>query len=249
MNINTIKNTNSQNHNHHMALILPVYNEADAIYLNYLDIKTILDENSISIDIVFIDDGSNDGTRIIIQEIKKENPHVKSLHFDKNYGKEVALYAALENFKYEKYIIADSDLQHPPIYIPRMIKEMDNSDYNMLIGIKEFRGIENNLYRFLANLFYSLLKITSGIDFKNSSDFMILDKKSADKIISKKYKNFFFRGCVNKIDVRKSYFKFDVKKRKYGKSSFSLTKLVKLSLIAIFSNIIADDEYKMYNCH
>lgn len=242
---NKLENIDKSN----IALVIPVYNEGNAISLHFMEIKRILKENAICCDIIFVDDGSSDNTYDELKKIQKIYPKSNIIKFTKNFGKEVALYAALSYHNYQLYVILDSDLQHPPKYIPQMLEQFSKQDLNILIGIKNNRGIENKLYRFLANSFYYILKVVSGVDFKNSSDFMVIDNLAAKKITSKKYKNFFFRGVINNLNVKKSTFLFNVEKRQHGASSFSINKLIKLSMIALFCNRLTDDDFTMFKTY
>ncbi|WP_026894981.1 glycosyltransferase family 2 protein [Clostridiisalibacter paucivorans] len=219
-----------------LAIVLPVYNEEQCIYDNFYKLKEILAKDKIKCKYVFVDDGSVDKSWKIINEIASQEETVYGIKFSRNFGKELAIVAGLEIIQSDRYLIMDADLQHPPTEIKNMLKMMDETGVNIIDGIKVSRGRESILYRFLANSFYRLLRQLTGLNLKNSSDFKLIDKSVAQNIKKFKEKSIFFRGVVDWVGFTRKEYYFRVNDRIDGKSSFSISKLIKFALSSILSH-------------
>jgi len=104
---------------------------------NFLEIKRILDGDEIFCDYHFVDDGSKDHTWQVIESLSKEFEQVSGIKFARNFGKEIALRAGIETVDADLYLTMDSDLQHPPRYVKEMLKLMEDSDADIIDGVKD----------------------------------------------------------------------------------------------------------------
>jgi glycosyltransferase involved in cell wall biosynthesis len=223
------------NINKNLAIIIPVYNEGRAIRQNFTEIYRIIKQDGISCKYLFIDDGSTDNTWNELVAITSEFEGTTAIRFSRNFGKEMALCAGLDSIDADRYIIMDSDLQHPPHLVKDMLELMDREQANIVQGIKANRGKESLVYKIAAKCFYKLLKITTGMDLNNSSDFKILDRKVADSIRCFNERNVFFRGLVGWVGFKTVPYYFEVDMRVNGASGFSFMKLMRLALNAVLS--------------
>ena len=98
-----------------LSVIIPAYNEQDMIATTFETVKDILNKNTIPFEILFVDDGSSDATYSKIAELSVSNPEIRGISFSKNFGKESAIFAGLENAAGACCVIMDCDLQHPPV--------------------------------------------------------------------------------------------------------------------------------------
>ncbi|GMQ55991.1 glycosyltransferase family 2 protein [Vallitalea sediminicola] len=219
-----------------LAVIIPVYNEAQAICKNFAVIYDTFLEDNISCQYMIIDDGSSDTTWLEISKLEKEYSNVSAIRFARNFGKEMAICAGLDNIDASRYLIMDSDLQHPPKCVKDMLLLMDRSQVNIVDGVKQQRGKENFIYRFTAKRFYDILKKTTGLDLDNSSDFKLIDRSVVDTIRQFKESNLFFRGLIDWVGFERTNYFFTVEERLEGETSFSLYKLMKLAFNAILSH-------------
>ena len=185
-------------------------------------------------EVVLVDDGSKDSTWQEIAELFNENPRVVGVRFSRNFGKEAAVMAGISTAKGDAVIVMDSDLQHPPEYIPGMIEKWQEG-YKIVEAVKKSRGKESFLYKISTGLFYKTLKKMSGLDMANSSDYKLLDRTVVDKIKEFKEGQLFFRGLVDWVGYERYVLKIDVRERKIGKSKFKFKSLFKLALNAITS--------------
>ena len=219
-----------------IAIIIPVYNEENALFKNFTIIDKSLKKDDIIVDYILIDDGSSDGTWQIIKKIKSDFPNVNGIRLSRNFGKEAAIVAGIQNTSAEYYVVMDSDLQHPSHHIKPMLNTLIERDANIIEGVKTNRGKESISYKILAKTFYKLLYRLSKMDLDGSSDFKIFDNYVADTIRRFNERNIFFRGIVDYVGFNRIEYPFVVEKRIAGESSFNSLKLFKLALNAIISH-------------
>lgn len=218
-----------------LAVIIPVYNEGTAIQKNFREIHQILTEDGITCCYLFVDDGSTDDTWQALCNLAEEFPSVSALGFARNFGKEIALSAGIDSIDADRYLMMDSDLQHPPRYIKEMLKLMETHQANIIEGVKVSRGKESLKYKLVAKSFYKLMKLITGLEMDNSSDFKLMDRQVVDSLRSFHERNLFFRGLVGWVGFKSVPFPFEVDTRRDGSSHFSTRKLMLLAMNAILS--------------
>lgn len=214
-----------------ISLVIPVLNEEKGIKQN---INTIINYLNEEYEIVIVDDGSKDGTWSKIKELSEENKNIIGVRFSRNFGKESALMAGLAHTSGDAVITMDSDLQHPPEYIPNLIEKWKEG-YKVVEARKERRTKESIFYKMSAGIFYNTLKKLSGLDMANSSDYKLLDRCVVDKILEFKEGQLFFRGIVDWVGFDKCTIEVEFKEREIGKSKFRFKSLFRLALNAITS--------------
>jgi dolichol-phosphate mannosyltransferase len=215
-----------------ISVVIPIYNEAKRLYSNIYEI--INNISNFDYELLLIDDGSKDESWNIIKNLSNDNKRVKAVRFSRNFGKEAAIFAGLNNAKGDAVIIMDSDLQHPPKYIFEMVKKWEEG-YKIVECKKIKRGKENFLNRFCAGFFYSILNYLSGYDLANACDYKLLDKKVVNDLTTLKEGQTFFRGLVEWVGYEKFELYIDVPGRVGDKSKYCLFSLTKLGLTAITS--------------
>ena len=176
-----------------LSIIIPSYNEGLLIDNTANVVVDIMTEHKIPYEILFVDDGSKDDTWNRIQEASKKHEHVRGVHFSRNFGKESAITAGLTYAKGDCCVVMDCDLQHPPIKIVEMYK-LWQGGYEVVEAVKEDRGEESGIHRFMANTFYKIISKLTNIDMMNASDFKLLDRKVMLVLLNMKEKNSFFRA-------------------------------------------------------
>lgn len=214
-----------------LSVIIPAFNEEKCIKEAYTTINTLLKENNIEGEFIFIDDGSTDRSYEIIKELSEEEDNITGLHFSRNFGKEAAISAGLGTASGDCAVVIDCDLQHPPEKIIEMYRLWEQG-YEIIEGLKRSRGDENKLHGIGAKLFYSLISKMAGFDMYNSSDFKLLDRKVID-VLNKMPERGFFRAVSYWVGYKKITVEFDVAERICGESKWSSRQLIKYA----FSNI------------
>ena len=220
-----------------LSIILPSYNEEKMIPIAARRLGEILSPENIDYELLFVDDGSRDSTWQQIQAVSAQDRHVVGVHFSRNFGKEAAMFAGLEEAKGDCCVVIDCDLQHPPEKIVEMYRLWEQG-YEVVEGIKEDRGEESGLHRFAANSFYSLISRATGLDMASSSDFKLLDRKVVDTLNQLPERNVFFRALSFWVGFKKTEVSYCVQERTEGESKWSTKSLIKYAItnIASFSS-------------
>ena len=217
-----------------LSVIIPAYNEEKMIQKTADTVDGILGKEAIPYEIVFINDGSRDGTWEQIEAAAERNPQVKGIHFSRNFGKESAIFAGLANASGDCCAVMDCDLQHPPEVLVSMYRLWEQG-YEVVEGVKRSRGKESRLHKACAGLFYRMMSKAVQIDMSRASDFQLLDRKAVDALLAMPEKNAFFRALSSWIGYRSTSVEFDVQERTEGESKWSTWSLVKYAV----TNVVA----------
>lgn len=212
-----------------LSVILPSYNEEKMIATAAGTVTRILDEAGIAHELLFIDDGSRDKTWEEILRAAESNPHVVGVHFSRNFGKEAAMFAGLEQAKGDCCVVIDCDLQHPPEKIVEMYRLWEQG-YEVVEGIKEDRGEETGMHKLAANSFYAIISRLTGLDMASSSDFKLLDRKVVDTLNQMPERNVFFRALSFWVGFRKAEVRYRVRERTAGESKWSTRSLIRYAI-------------------
>lgn len=216
-----------------LSVIIPAYNEEKCIERVYNTIHSLLIENNIDSEFIFVDDGSKDQTYEMITKLSMEKENIVGLHFSRNFGKESAISAGLAEINGDCAVVIDCDLQHPPEKIVQMYRLWEQG-YEIVEGIKKERGQEKKIHSIGAKMFYSVISRMAGFDMANSSDFKLLDRKVVD-VLNKMPERGFFRAISYWVGYNKATVEYDVGERVDGESKWSTRGLVKYALSNISS--------------
>lgn len=224
-----------------LAIVIPVFNEGN-ILVQALD--TIVGElrnieDLKNFEIIVVDDGSRDNTwELLTEKLCLEYAEIHAIKLSRNFGKESALCAGLENTDAQATVIMDADMQHPPSLIKEMLKIWRNGSVDVVEAVKRSRGDEPAISRMTANGFYAVFNWLSGVDLKNASDFKLLDKRIVAAWRELPEKNLFFRGMSAWLGFNRKEIEFDVAPRLNSESKWQTAGLFRLALnsIAAFSS-------------
>lgn len=217
-----------------LSIIIPSFNEQDMIHTTFHTVRDIMHNAGIPFEIIFVDDGSTDLTYRNIYQLSREHSEVKGLSFSRNFGKESAIFAGLNEARGGCCVIMDCDLQHPPQTIVDMYHLWEEG-YEVVEGIKSSRGRENPMHTLCANSFYSIISKLTGIDMANASDFKLLDRHAVDSLLEMPERAPFFRALSSWIGFRTTSVPFEVQERTVGTSKWSLWSLIKYAIRNITS--------------
>ena len=215
-----------------LSVILPAYNEEKMISVAAETLAGILDKAVIPFELLFVNDGSRDGTWKEICAARERDSRVCGICFSRNFGKEAAMFAGLEKSRGDCCVVLDCDLQHPPEKIVEMYRLWEQG-YEVVEGIKEDRGQETGFRRFAANSFYGIISKATGIDMASSSDFKLLDRKVVDTLNAMPERNVFFRALSFWVGFKKAEVTYDVRERTAGESKWSTRSLVKYAITIV----------------
>lgn len=212
-----------------LSVVLPAYNEEQNIANTTRVISALLEEHEIPYELIFVSDGSKDGTYGEIEKAAVTNPYVKGAQFSRNFGKEAAIFAGLELACGDAVVVMDCDLQHPPEMLPEMWKMWKNGA-EVVEGIKSRRGKESIFYRMSAGLFYKIMSKLIKMDMNASSDFKLLDRKVVNVLLELPERNTFFRALTFWAGFRTEKLEYEVQERQFGQSKWSFFSLMKYAI-------------------
>lgn len=217
-----------------LSIIIPAFNEEENICNTAKVVQGVMEEAQIPYEIIFVSDGSTDTTFAKVLELAREDRRVRGLEFSRNFGKEPAMFAGLSAIKGGCAVVMDCDLQHPPQTIVKMYRKWQEG-FEVVEGIKNARGKESLLHRFLANTFYGIISALTGFDMGNSSDFKLLDRKVVQVLLDMPERKTFFRAMSFWTGFNSCKVHYDVAERAFGTTKWSFFKLARYAI----SNIVS----------
>ena len=220
--------------NNMLSIVIPVYNEQAHIASSIATVRKILDAHKIAHQFILVDDGSRDQTWMELQKLAQNEPLIRAYRLSRNFGKEAALCAGLEQVDTDAALIMDSDLQHPPELIPAMVAKW-REGYDVVEGVKADRGHEAKLYKLGAKTFYSSFLRLTGFDLRDASDFKLMNRKAIEAWRRLPERDTFFRGMSAWVGFKRYAMPFYVAQRVEGVSKWSPLKLSRLFVSAISS--------------
>ena len=201
-----------------LSVVLPSYNEEASVPRAARTISELLAQAGVQHEIIFVDDGSRDGTWAAIQGQASLHPQVRGVRFSRNFGKEAAIFAGLAQARGDCAAVMDCDLQHPPEKVVEMYR-LWQQGYQVVEGVKVSRGRENPLHTLAARAFYSVISGAMGVDMSKASDFKLLDRRAVDTLLALREKNAFFRALSSWIGFSTAQVEFEVQPRVAGDSA------------------------------
>jgi len=214
-----------------LAVVVPVFNEAQGLDALYARLKDVLESLPYGWQIIMVDDGSPDDSWQKIQEIAERDERVKGLMLSRNFGKEMALTAGVELCPdVDAVICIDADLQHPPELIPTLTAKWEEG-YEMVATVREAVADYSPMKKLGSRAFYWVMTRFSDLDIPPSStDFRLLDKKVVRTLLKFTERTRMFRGLIDWMGFRKTYIPFVAPARDTGQVGYSFKKLFNLAV-------------------
>ncbi len=218
-----------------LTVIIPVYNEHEVLKNFHSRLIAAIASIHKSIEILYVDDGSQDGSDKIIKQLKQHDSRISYLALSRNFGKEIALTAGLNYAQGEFVMIMDADLQHPPELIPKFI-QVAKQGYDIVYARPMNREIESWLKRNLTDIFYKTINSVAKIYIpSHASDFRLLSRRAVDAVKKIKEQHRFMKGLFAWIGYPQKSIDYKMDGRFAGKSKWSYFKLWNFALEGITS--------------
>lgn len=223
-----------------ISIIVSVYNEEEVLFEFYRETIKVLLLIDNPYEIIFVNDGSMDGSRSILFKIAKDDENVKVVHFSRNFGHEAAMIAGIDHAEGDYLVCMDADLQHPPTLLPEIIRKFEAGFdiINMVRTVNKSAGIIKNI---TSSAFYKIINRLSDMKLvSNASDFFGISRRVADVLRnSYREKTRFLRGYVQNVGFNTTNIDYEAGKRFAGESKYSIKKLFRFSIntIMTFSNL------------
>ncbi|AWK82162.1 glycosyltransferase family 2 protein [Photobacterium damselae] len=220
-----------------LSLIVPVYNEEESIETFIGAINTRLASIRSHIDIVFINDGSSDNTRTVIENQIRQDDSITLVNLAKNFGKEAAMTAGLNYVEGDAAVILDVDLQDPPELILEFVRLWQTGEYDTVYGVRVDRSHDTFMKRFTAGGFYRFFNLlSSGTRLpENVGDFRLIDRNVIEAIKQLPERNRFMKGLLAWSSFRSIGVDFQRPERCAGDTKFNYWKLWNFAVDGIFS--------------
>ena len=217
-----------------LSIVLPSYNEEQNIANTTKVLSEMLEVAEIEYELIFVSDGSQDGTFSEIQKVAADNARIHGAEFSRNFGKESAIFAGLEMASGDAVVVMDCDLQHPPESVLEMW-ELWQEGAQVVEGVKRNRGKEKLGYKLSAGLFYKIMSKLIKMDMSASSDFKLLDRKVVEVLLILPERNTFFRALSFWTGFRQEKVYYEVQERQFGESKWSFFSLMKYAITNVTS--------------
>lgn len=219
-----------------ISLIIPCYNEQDALPYFYSEAVSVLKQMCSTYELIFINDGSKDQTLAAIKDLAEKDPHVRYLSFSRNFGKEAAIYAGFCNAGGEYVAVMDADMQDPPSLLPQMMEKLQSGEYDSVATRRVNREGEPLIRSWFARKFYKIVNRISDTDIVDGArDFRLMKKEMVDAIVSMGEYNRFSKGIFGWIGFRTCWLPYENVERIAGETKWSFWKLFKYALDGIIN--------------
>ena len=218
-----------------LSIVVPAYQEAAGLAAGLRAIRDAARQGGVTFELIVVDDGSTDDTWAVAAGLADEVPELVAIRLSRNFGKESAIAAGLDEVRGEACIVMDADLQHPPSLIPEMVRRWQTGEWDVVEAVKANRGRESWIHRTTARLFYRTASWLTGYDLQDASDFKLLDRRVLVEWRRLGERATFFRGLVAWLGFRRTQLAFEVPPRQAGRSRWSLGALAGLAIHAVTS--------------
>jgi len=219
-----------------LSVIVPCYNEEENIFPFYEELmknKEFFDKRGLELEIIYVNDGSKDGTVAKVKELNKKDSRVKLISFSRNFGKESAIYAGFKKAKGDYVVMMDADLQDPPSLLPEMFGYIDEG-YDSVATRRVDRKGEPPIRSFFARMFYKLINKMSKTEIVDGArDYRLMTRQVTDSILELSEYNRFSKGIYGWVGYETKWVEFENVERTRGETKWSFWGLFKYSLEGI----------------
>ena len=217
-----------------LSLIVPVFNEEEVLPVSYARMSAAMQAlTGYDYEIIYVNDGSRDGTMKQLRAIAKEHKEVRVISFSRNFGHQLAVTAGMDNARGDALIIIDADLQDPPEVIAELVKAWENGA-DIAYGKRLKREGETVFKKLTAFCYYRLLNAMSAYPIPlDTGDFRLLDKKVADVFLKMREHNRFLRGMSGWMGFDAVPVEYVRHERQACKTKYTLKKMLRLAFDGI----------------
>ena len=218
-----------------LSLVVPVFNEEENVPILYGLLVEEVSPLAADFEILFVDDGSTDGSASAVEMLHRQDPRVKLISLSRNFGHQNALTAGMDCATGDAVIMMDADLQHPPRVIRELVRRW-NEGFEVVYTIREEMEDAGPLKRLFSSFFYRLFRALSGLDLSsNAADFRLLDRKVVEAFGRIRERTRFLRGLANWVGFRSTAVIYEAPSRRSGESKYGARKMLRLAMDGLVS--------------
>lgn len=217
-----------------ITLIVPCFNEEEALPFFYRETTAVLQGMDCGYTLLFVNDGSKDRTLPTLRELAEQDEHVSYLSFSRNFGKEAAMYAGFQHAEGDYVAVMDADLQHSPDLLPKMLEILQTGEYDSVATRRVDRNGEPPIRSWFARQFYKLINKISDADIVDGAqDFRLMRREMVDAIVSMSERDRFSKGIFGWVGFRTYWLPHENKERVAGQTKWNFWKLFSYAISGI----------------
>jgi len=218
-----------------LVVIVPAYNEGSGLREFHARLSKVLDQMELRSGVFYVDDGSHDDTWAVVSTLREHDPRVGGLRLSRNFGKELALTAGIDNVNADAVVVIDADLQDPPELIPQFVHWW-REGYDVVYGTRASRAGETRLKKWTSSAFYRVMRRLSATPVpRDTGDFRLLNRRALDAIKRLRERQRFMKGLFAWVGYRQKAIAYDRDPRHAGSSKFNYWRLWNFALEGITS--------------
>ena len=221
-----------------LSVIVPCYNEEENVpyfYEELMKLTPFFEEKKLDVELIYVDDGSKDGTVSEVKKLNEKDDRVKLVSFSRNFGKEAAIYAGFSKSKGDYVVMMDADLQDPPSLLPKMFRYIEEG-YDSVATRRVSRKGEPVIRSFFARLFYKLINKISKTDIVDGArDYRLMTRQVVDAILSIGEYNRFSKGIFGWVGFNTKWVEYENVERTKGETKWSFWGLFLYSIEGIIA--------------
>ena len=218
-----------------LSVVIPCHNEEEVLALTHRDVSRVLQSLVTSYEIIYVDDGSTDGTAGVLRSIAATDPCARVVSFARNFGHQFAVSAGLDHASGSAIVIMDADLQDPPHVIGEMLQAWARGA-DVAYGVRTDREGESSFKRRTAAAFYRVLNWVSDTPIPvDTGDFRLMDRRVLKVLCSMPERDRFIRGMVAWVGFRQVPIEYRRAPRAAGRTKYPLGKMLRFAITGILS--------------
>lgn len=220
-----------------LSLVIPCFNEEGNVRLFHDTTAAVFDREGYEYEMVFVNDGSRDSTLVQLKKLYSESDkNIRIINFSRNFGKEAAMYAGIQNSTGDYVCLIDADLQQRPEIVAYMVKRLEeNPELDCVAAFQEQRN-EDKTLSFFKSSFYKLINKVSQTTFvQGASDFRTFRRSVAEAVLSLGEYHRFSKGLLSWVGFNTEYIPYQVQERASGETSWSFKKLFNYAIEGIMA--------------
>ena len=219
-----------------LSVVVPCYNEVENIddfYAELMKNNAFFEKRELDVEVLYVDDGSSDGTADKVKELAKKDNRVHLLSFSRNFGKEAAIYAGLQNAEGDYVVFMDADLQDPPALLPEMFGYIDEG-YDSVATRRVNRKGEPPIRSWFARRFYHMINRMSKTEIVDGArDYRLMTRQFVDSVLQITEYNRFTKGIFGWVGYKTKWIEFENIESQNGETKWSFWKLFVYALDGI----------------
>ncbi|MBO4587270.1 MAG: glycosyltransferase family 2 protein [Bacteroidales bacterium] len=219
-----------------LSIVVSVYNEEAVLPQFHKELTAALATLDDAVEIIYVDDGSADGSRAILDSLATDIANIRAIHFSRNFGHEAAMIAGIDHAMGDAVVCMDADLQNPPAELAKML-DLYRQGYDIVTMVREDRADGGWTKRVTSKLFYRLMnRMSDTYLMPDASDFFLLSRRVCEVLRTDyRERSRLLRGMVQTVGFRTTSLTYKAPARAAGQSHYSLARLTRLALTSMAS--------------